>query len=139
MLGLYGKKTERAVKVFQCKYKLLCNGSPETTGWGLVGTSTLEYMNALVKSKLASPTLVLTISSRGQEVLLLQHLLIKENLLFPSKDDVLGLFGSKTENAVKKFQCQQAIVCAEVGNQFIWGKVEQETKKKFNELYPGTF
>ena len=38
--GFYGALTESAVKRFQCKHSIVCDGTPETTGHGVVGPRT---------------------------------------------------------------------------------------------------
>lgn len=38
--GFYGAMTEAAVKQFQCKDMNLCSGTPQTTGYGMVGKMT---------------------------------------------------------------------------------------------------
>lgn len=42
--GFYGALTEAAVKKFQCKYNIVCDGAPETTGYGVVGPRTAALM-----------------------------------------------------------------------------------------------
>ncbi len=42
--GFYGALTEAAVKRFQCKHKLVCEGTPESTGYGVVGPRTAALM-----------------------------------------------------------------------------------------------
>ena len=43
--GYYGSLTTKAVQRFQCKYNIVCFGSPQTTGWGLVGPKTRKKLN----------------------------------------------------------------------------------------------
>ena len=38
--GYFGSLTQKAVQRFQCKYKIVCSGTPETTGYGIVGPKT---------------------------------------------------------------------------------------------------
>lgn len=38
--SFFGRITESAVQQFQCKQNIVCSGSPETTGWGVVGPTT---------------------------------------------------------------------------------------------------
>ena len=45
--GYYGTVTETAVKAFQCKYNIVCEGTPTTTGYGIVGPKTREQLNQL--------------------------------------------------------------------------------------------
>jgi len=42
--GYYGKLTQKAVQRYQCKYNIICQGSPRETGWGVVGKRTREEM-----------------------------------------------------------------------------------------------
>lgn len=42
--GYYGALTEAAVKRFQCKNKLVCDGSPESTGFGVAGPRTAALL-----------------------------------------------------------------------------------------------
>ncbi len=45
--GFYGDLTTAAVERFQCKYDIVCSGSPETTGYGRVGPVTLAKIQNL--------------------------------------------------------------------------------------------
>ena len=45
--GYYGPITLEAVKQFQCRYNIICNGGPLSTGWGLVGGKTRQQLNTL--------------------------------------------------------------------------------------------
>jgi peptidoglycan hydrolase-like protein with peptidoglycan-binding domain len=42
--GYYGPLTEAAVKRFQCKNKLVCDGTPATTGYGVTGPRTAALL-----------------------------------------------------------------------------------------------
>lgn len=42
--GYYGALTEAAVKRFQCKNKLVCDGTPDSTGYGVTGPRTAALM-----------------------------------------------------------------------------------------------
>ena len=42
--GYYGALTEAAVKRFQCKNKLVCDGTPESTGYGVTGPRTASLL-----------------------------------------------------------------------------------------------
>ncbi len=44
--GYYGVLTERAVQRYQSAQGIVSSGSPEATGWGLVGPRTREHINA---------------------------------------------------------------------------------------------
>ncbi len=45
--GYFGPATQKAVRRFQCKYDIVCSGSPGTTGWGVVGPKTRAKINQL--------------------------------------------------------------------------------------------
>lgn len=47
--GYFGPATQRAVQRFQCKYKILCSGSPFSNGYGMVGPTTRAKLNQLYK------------------------------------------------------------------------------------------
>ena len=42
--GFYGALTESAVQAFQCAKGIVCQGSPATTGYGIVGPRTRGEM-----------------------------------------------------------------------------------------------
>jgi len=42
--GYFGALTEAAVKKFQCKNSIVCDGSPESTGYGVVGPRTAAIL-----------------------------------------------------------------------------------------------
>ena len=49
--GYYGSLTTKAVQRFQCKYNIVCFGSPQTTGWGSVGPKTRKKLNEVFGKK----------------------------------------------------------------------------------------
>jgi len=52
--GFYGKLTQQAVQRFQCKYRIVCYGTPYTTGYGAVGPKTREKLRQVYGSGLAA-------------------------------------------------------------------------------------
>lgn len=44
----YGDLTANAVQSFQCEHGIVCEGAPETTGYGQVGPRTLSLLNSFV-------------------------------------------------------------------------------------------
>lgn len=42
---LFGPATEKALKVYQCSKKIVCEGTPISTGYGMVGKTTRMYLN----------------------------------------------------------------------------------------------
>jgi len=51
----YGKATREAIKKFQCKYNIACQGKETTTGWGAMGPKTREKLNEMMKNDLQQP------------------------------------------------------------------------------------
>ena len=45
--GYFSLLTKKAVRRFQCKYGIICNGDESTTGYGRVGPKTLQKLNQL--------------------------------------------------------------------------------------------
>ncbi len=43
--GYYGRLTQKAVQRYQCKYNIVCEGTPDSTGWGVVGPRTKEVFS----------------------------------------------------------------------------------------------
>ena len=43
----YGDLTTSAVQALQCEHGIVCNGNPESTGWGMVGPKTSALLNSL--------------------------------------------------------------------------------------------
>lgn len=144
--GFFGIKTENAVKNFQKDYGIVSSGSPNTTGFGVVGPRTILKINSLLEGSInassgGSSNVILTKStitsdlkrgSRGDEVLLLQSILVKENLFDISNQT--GFFGQLTENAVKNFQVRYNIVSSGTPNTTGFGLVGPRTRIKLNEL-----
>lgn len=46
----FGPLTASAIKAFQCEKGIVCAGTPETTGWGMVGPKTRSLINSLAGS-----------------------------------------------------------------------------------------
>lgn len=53
--GYYGQLTKAAVERFQTYYGIVSSGSPSTTGYGRVGPSTMDKMNALIAGTTGGP------------------------------------------------------------------------------------
>ncbi|NOY35791.1 MAG: peptidoglycan-binding protein, partial [bacterium] len=49
--GYYGSLTVRAVQRFQCKHLNLCQGTPDTNGYGLAGPKTRQKMNEILGTR----------------------------------------------------------------------------------------
>ena len=46
--GYFGALTQKAVQKFQCKYGIICSGTPYSTGYGSVGPKTRAKLNELI-------------------------------------------------------------------------------------------
>lgn len=90
--GVYGKKTENAVRNFQRAYGLNTDG--------MAGTRTLELLYQSKGTK-SDSTSALRVGSRGDRVEALQKKLISLGYLGGTAD---GRYGAKTKEAVKYFQ-----------------------------------
>jgi len=53
--GFFGLLTEQAVKEFQCAQSIICQGTSQTTGWGVAGPKTRARMN-LTTTQTPTPT-----------------------------------------------------------------------------------
>jgi chitodextrinase len=80
-------------------------------------------------------TKVLSTPMRGEEVKSLQEFLIANNYL--NAGDNSGYFGLKTFGAVKRFQCDQNIVCTGTSKTTGWGMVGPQTRLRINSLSGG--
>lgn len=102
--GIFGPKTEAAVREFQNRVNIVIDG--------IAGPTTIGKLNEAAPSKpgnTVSPWTTLKRGSRGYQVERLQK---KLNLNYPaySKLKVDGLFGPATEAVVKEFQRRSGLV-----------------------------
>jgi len=51
LTGFFGPLTEAAIKRFQCDQKIVCGGTPASTGYGVIGPRTRKIMNQLSQSQ----------------------------------------------------------------------------------------
>lgn len=54
--GYFGVLTESAVKNFQSRHGIVASGSPDTTGWGIVGPATRAAIASICASRGGAPT-----------------------------------------------------------------------------------
>jgi len=74
----------------------------------------------------------LYLSLRHPEVTTLQRLLISRGLLLSGNDT--GFYGPLTQEAVKKFQCEQGIVCGGKPEDTGYGLVGPRTRERLNQI-----
>ncbi len=82
--GYYGKLTVKAVQRFQCKYGIVCSGTPETTGYGLAGPITRVKINEILSSGqiATAPITTLTIDKQALiEQIKAQIVFLQEKLI----------------------------------------------------------
>ncbi|MCG2694857.1 peptidoglycan-binding protein [Candidatus Parcubacteria bacterium] len=63
----FGTITEEAVKQFQCKYGIVCSGTSEETGYGLVGAKTRAKLNFLQTNTYNTPSVSVSDSATVQD------------------------------------------------------------------------
>ncbi|PIP73507.1 MAG: hypothetical protein COW88_01790 [Candidatus Lloydbacteria bacterium CG22_combo_CG10-13_8_21_14_all_47_15] len=153
----FGSLTEKAVQKFQAKYGVVSSGSPDTTGYGLVGPATRAklaevFSNAEPQApEVAEPSPVATavspvftaalgLGQAGTDVKRLQQLLNSDTDTIISSSGVgspgneTDYFGSLTEKAVQKFQVKYGV--AGTGDPG-YGFVGPKTRAKFGEIFSG--
>ena len=107
--GIFGSKTETAVKLFQKSQGLVVDG--------IVGNNTWA---AIDKALTTHP--VLRNGSTGEAVKYLQTSLIK---LGYNSGIIDGIFGAKTETAVKLFQKSQGLVVDGIVGNNTWAAIDK--------------
>jgi peptidoglycan hydrolase-like protein with peptidoglycan-binding domain/3D (Asp-Asp-Asp) domain-containing protein len=125
--GYYGSKTEAAVFAFQQKYKLV--GTLQSKGAGIFGSLTREKFKS-VYGQYADLKInqELDIGNKGIEVAKLQSLLKKLGYF---QEEITGVFGAKTKDALLRFQIDRAIV--ENATSLGAGRVGQATITNLNQ------
>lgn len=145
--GFFGPATERALKRFQVKYKVVA--SEKSAGAGKFGPATrakiaevfvevatassAEAVQAAVtKGAVAAPVIArrLAKGSKGEDVKALQQFLASDPSIYP-EGDVTGFFGALTRKAVERFQEKYGVAKpGDVG----FGDVGPMTRAKLKEI-----
>lgn len=102
--GIFGAKTETAVKLFQTKNSL--------TSDGIVGNNTWKKISNIMNT--------IKNGSKGDDVKILQQTL---NHLLNSGLTVDGIFGTKTETIIKTFQMKNGLVADGIVGNKTWEKL----------------
>ncbi len=155
--GYYGTLTEKAVRRFQVKHGIVSSGTPESTGYGLVGPSTRAKLNEIfggggtvaVSMPTAAPAVSAEISAAFSVGMGLgmsnSNIKRLQQLLNSDSDTAVALsgvgsagqeteyYGSLTGEAVQKFQMKYGVVnsASDVG----YGYVGPKTRAKLNEIF----
>jgi len=154
----YGAKTKEAIKKFQCDNGIVCSGDENSTGYGLVGPGTRAKLNEAAKGATVTTTtgeetqtvstpsgITVTITKTlktgndNSEVKDLQKLLNSlgytiSNSGAGSPGNETSYYGAKTKEAIKKFQCDNGIVCSGDENSTGYGLVGPGTRAKLNAM-----
>jgi peptidoglycan hydrolase-like protein with peptidoglycan-binding domain len=133
--GTFDAFTESALKQWQSDHGIVSSGTPESTGWGVVGPRTRSALSCSSQSNSSSsvstpvPTSnsgsTLSIGSTGSAVLEVQEVLIAQGLLSP--DSATGYFGPLTQAAVRLFQSTNGIVTSGTPSSTGFGAVGPRT------------
>ncbi|MFH0936666.1 MAG: peptidoglycan-binding protein, partial [Candidatus Daviesbacteria bacterium] len=147
--GYYGTLTQKAVERFQCKYNIICFGTPDTTGYGLVGPKTRLKINEIFSTPAPIPPqstpapsspftggligpCIFGITSDQNK--LLQKRLAQDKEIYP-EGLTTGYYGTLTKMAVQRFQCKYNIVCSGTPEETGYGLAGPKTRAKINEIF----
>ena len=142
----YGSLTQKAVERFQVKYNIVSSGTPETTGYGLVGPKTRAKLAEVFSGGVSTTTtpaipveatnalfsVNLGFGMQSSDVYRLQQLLAMDSNIYP-EGIVSGYFGPKTLEAVKRFQIKYGIVSSD--SEAGYGSVGPKTRAKLQEIF----
>ena len=161
----YGSLTEKAVQKFQAKYGVVSSGTPDTTGYGLVGPKTRAKLAEVFSgttvpaaeptppaSSVAKPSPVaVSVSpvfnsslSRGMsnaDIKRLQQLLNSDPDTRVAQSGVgssgneTNYFGSLTEKALQKFQAKYGIVSSGTPDTTGFGRLGPKTRAMLAEVF----
>jgi peptidoglycan/xylan/chitin deacetylase (PgdA/CDA1 family) len=108
--GLFGSRTEQTVKMFQSNKGLAIDG--------IVGSRTWTAIEIALHNP---PHSLLRRGSTGSEVAYLQQALIK---LGYNPGPMDGIFGSRTEQAVREFQADEGLAADGIVGNRTWAEIE---------------
>jgi peptidoglycan/xylan/chitin deacetylase (PgdA/CDA1 family)/peptidoglycan hydrolase-like protein with peptidoglycan-binding domain len=112
--GIFGPQTEQAVKLFQSNKGLVVDG--------IVGNNTWNAIEIALHTPSPSPSRpLLKRGSTGSDVVYLQQSLTKLGYNPGSSD---GIFGPRTEQAVKDFQADKGLVVDGIVGRKTWAAIE---------------
>ncbi len=151
----FGSLTGKALQKFQCKYNIICSGTPDTTGYGALGPKTrAKLAEVFIKATPTAPSVAqpspvaaavspvfttgFTKGTANSDIKRLQQLLnsdpdtqIAESGI-GSPGNETEYFGTLTEKALQKFQVKYGI--AKEGDPG-YGYMGPKTRAKFQELF----
>ncbi|MBI3638166.1 peptidoglycan-binding protein [Candidatus Wolfebacteria bacterium] len=118
----------------------IAQASTITTSTQLSTNVTATVTNTTTTSQLTANSgdafkTFLSFGFKNDEVKILQSFLIQKNYL--KSANATGIFNRATQSAIKKFQCDNKIVCNGGPASTGWGNVGVKTRKALNALYNG--
>ncbi|MBR5501597.1 MAG: peptidoglycan-binding protein, partial [Oscillospiraceae bacterium] len=154
--GIFGARTEEAVRVFQSIFNLAQDGVVGKATWykisyiyvavTQIAELTSEGITQTPTIPATRPTTVLRRGSSGSDVRLAQFLLNLASAFYGGNSPIVvdGSFGPATEAAVREFQANRSITVDGVIGGVTWGNLlnvyysVQNTITGSNPAYPGT-
>ena len=130
--GYFGPVTRDAVRRFQLTIRVPQTGTVDpltATKLGINNPTTTNTAGAPPTARIF--TVSLYPSLRNKNVTELQALLIKLGFLKSGRNT--GYYGTLTEGAVRRFQCEYKIICGG-GRKTGWGLVGAKTRTQLNAL-----
>ncbi|HVS79397.1 MAG TPA: peptidoglycan-binding protein, partial [Candidatus Paceibacterota bacterium] len=121
--GYFGPVTQTAVQAFQAAKNIVSSGTPETTGYGVVGPQTRSVLNAIAGTATTTPVAIadstifardLEVGMTGDDVAALQRFLNAHGFLIASagagsSGNETNYFGPATQAALIRFQAANNI------------------------------
>jgi len=145
--GRFDEATTRAVENFQEANSIVSYGTPETTGFGLVGARTRAKLNSIIGMSgfagtsgggeilnIEKPTFSVNLKQGmyHPEIKILQSFLIGQDYMEPGY--ITGYFGPLTAAAIEEFQRDNGVLVTAAGKKEL-GTVGSNTRDELNAFF----
>lgn len=126
--GIYDENTRRAVSAFQRFYGMDVTGKVDEPTWNAIVSVYYDVTDELPPEVLPYPGRAFRAGDAGEEVKFIQNALntVRRGIKEIPPLDVDGMFGPKTENAVKAFQNYYGLTPDGVVGPLTWAKLSAE-------------